>query len=160
MRICNDQSASFYFILFWGVGGWWGEREWWWGYSGRFRQCGMARAPSLFLVRLLSGGIGQVQLMKICHSTTEWDLWALEQRLASYLGAVTESIGLATSQEGSPCEHSRGPMMTLISMYIIMGGGFFLVFPACAFFLFFFLKWRGRTHQFHSLGQDQSTVSQ
>ena len=50
------------------------------------------------------------------------------------------------------------------------GGGFFLAcedfgrmfdnsFPACAFF--FFLKWRlGRTHLFHSLRQDQTTVAQ
>ena len=51
------------------------------------------------------------------------------------------------------------------------GGGFFLVcvdfgrmldnpFLVCAFF-FFFLKWKlARAHYFHSLGQDQSTVSQ
>ena len=32
-------------------------------------------------------------------------------------------------------------------------------FPACTFF--FFLKWRlAHAHQFHSLGQDQSTVAQ
>ena len=36
-------------------------------------------------------------------------------------------------------------------------------FPACTFFLFlfFFFKWRlARAHQFHSLGQDQSTLAQ
>ena len=52
---------------------------------------------------------------------------------------------------------------------ITCGGGFFLAcqdfgrmfdnsFPACAFF---FLKWRlAHANEFHSFGQDQSTVAQ
>ena len=56
-------------------------------------------------------------------------------------------------------------------MYILLCGGFFVAcedlgrmfnhsFPACTF-LFLFLKWGlARTHWFHSLGQDQSTVAQ
>ena len=40
-----------------------------------------------------------------------------------------------------------------------LGGRFDDSFPACAFFFFF--KWRSAlAHQFHFLGQDQSTVAQ
>ena len=74
-------------------------------------------------------------------------LWPALQQLSGY--AVQEGLS------GSQCDDDGGGFFL---SYKDLGGRFNDSLHACAFF--FFLKWIAHAHQFHSLGQDQSTVAQ